>query len=113
MGTAVREGGAAVHVRKGDLVKVLAGRDKGKEGHIIRAIPKENRVVVEKVNLVKRHQRATPDSEGGVITMEAPIHVSNVMKVCTSCKKPTRIAHKFLANGMKVRACKHCGATLD
>ncbi|PSR21392.1 MAG: 50S ribosomal protein L24 [Sulfobacillus acidophilus] len=103
-----------MHVKKGDLVKVLAGRDKGKEGHIVQAFPKENRVVVEKVNLVKRHQRPTAENpEGGIITKEAPIHVSNVMKVCTSCRKPTRIAHKFLDDGKKVRACKHCGATLD
>ncbi|MCY0900020.1 MAG: 50S ribosomal protein L24 [Firmicutes bacterium] len=103
-----------MHVKKGDTVRVLAGRDKGKEGQIIRSIPKENRVVVEKVNLVKRHQRPTPDfPEGGIITKEAPIHVSNVMIICKSCKKPTRIAHKFLENGKKVRACKKCGATLD
>ena len=103
-----------MHVKKGDLVKVIAGRDQGKEGYILEAIPKKNRVVVEKVNMVKRHQRPTMGNpEGGIITKEAPIHVSNVMKVCTSCKKPTRIAHKFLDNGKKVRACKHCGATLD
>lgn len=103
-----------MHVKKGDLVKIIAGRDKGKEGHIIQAMPKLNRVLVEKVNLVKRHQRPNMNNpEGGIITMEASIHVSNVMKVCTSCKKPTRIAHKFLDNGKKVRACKHCGATLD
>ncbi|NMP22009.1 50S ribosomal protein L24 [Sulfobacillus harzensis] len=103
-----------MHVKKGDTVRVLAGRDKGKEGQIIQAMPKENRVIVEKVNLVKRHQRPTPDiPEGGIITKEAPIHVSNVMLICKSCKKPTRIAHKFLYNGKKVRACKHCGATLD
>jgi len=103
-----------VHVKKGDLVKVLAGRDKGKEGRIILSIPKESRVVVEKINLVKRHQRPTEDfPEGGIITKEAPIHVSNVMMICKSCKKPTRIAHKFLEDGKKVRACKHCGATLD
>ncbi len=103
-----------MHVKKGDTVKVLAGRDKGKQGQIIRSLPKENRVVVEKVNLVKRHQKPTPDlPEGGIITKEAPIDVSNVMIICKACKKPTRIAHKFLDNGKKVRTCKHCGATLD
>lgn len=103
-----------MHVKKGDLVKVLAGRDKGKQGRIILSIPKENRVMVEKVNLVKRHQRPTQEiPEGGIITKEAPIHVSNVMIICKSCKKPTRIAHKFLDNGKKVRTCKHCGAALD
>lgn len=103
-----------MHVKKGDTVKVLAGRDKGKEGQIIQAMPKENRVIVEKVNLVKRHQKPTADfPEGGIITKEAPIHASNVMLICKSCKKPTRIAHKFLDSGKKGRACKHCGATLD
>ncbi len=103
-----------MHVKTGDLVKVLTGRDKGKQGKIIRAIPKEQRVVVEKINLVKRHQRPTPQNpEGGIVTREAPIHVSNVMIICKSCKKPTRIARKFLDNGKKVRACKRCGATLD
>lgn len=103
-----------MHVKKGDTVKVLAGRDKGKEGQIIRAMPKENRVLVDKLNLVKRHQKPTEElPEGGIITKEAPIHVSNVMLICKSCKKPTRIAHKFLDDGKKVRACKHCGGTLD
>lgn len=103
-----------MHVKKGDLVKVLAGRDKGKEGTIIQSLPKEDRVVVEKVNLVKRHQKPNADyPEGGIITKEAPIHVSNVMLICKSCKKPTRTGHKFEDNGKKVRVCKHCGATLD
>ncbi|MDA8195495.1 MAG: 50S ribosomal protein L24 [Thermaerobacter sp.] len=103
-----------MHVKKGDHVRVLAGRDKGKDGAILRAIPKEDRVVVEKVNLVKRHQKPTAEfAEGGIITKEAPIHVSNVMVICKSCKKPTRVAHKFLDNGKKVRACKKCGASLD
>lgn len=103
-----------MHVKKGDTVKVLAGRDKGKEGQIVEARPKENRVIVEKVNLVKRHQKPTEDlPDGGIITKEAPIHVSNVMIICKSCKKPTRTAKKFLDNGKKVRTCKHCGATLD
>lgn len=103
-----------MHVRKGDLVKVLAGKDKGKQGKVIRGIPKENRVVVEKINLVKRHQKPTQmNMEGGIITKEAPIHVSNVMLVCNACKKPTRVGHKFLEDGKKVRVCKHCGATID
>ena len=102
-----------MHVKKGDLVKVVAGSNKGKEGHVLQAMPKQNRVIVEKVNMVKRHERASLNSAGGIVSKEAPIDVSNVLKVCTSCKKPTRIAHKFLDNGKKVRACKHCGATLD
>lgn len=103
-----------MHVKKGDLVKVLAGRDKGKQGVIIRAIPKEDRVVVEKVNLVKRHQKPTAEmTEGGIITKEAPVHVSNVMIVCKSCKKATRVGHRMLDNGKKVRVCKRCGKDLD
>jgi len=103
-----------VHVKKGDLVKVLAGKDKGKQGKIIRSIPKEDRVVVEKVNLMKKHQKPTQQyPQGGIIAMEAPLHVSNVMVICPSCKKPTRTGHKFLDNGKKVRQCKHCGAAID
>ena len=103
-----------MHVKKGDTVYVLTGRDRGKRGQIIRSIPKQDRVVVEKLNLMKRHQRPSPEfPEGGIVTMEAPIHVSNVMLVCKSCDRPTRVGKKFLENGTKVRYCKRCGATLD
>ncbi|MHB1610864.1 MAG: 50S ribosomal protein L24 [Sulfobacillus sp.] len=104
----------AVNVRKGDLIRVIAGRDKGKEGRIVRSIPREERVLVEKINLVKRHQKPNQEyAQGGIITKEAPIHVSNVMLVCPSCKKATRVAHKFLDSGKKVRACKKCGAAIE
>ncbi|MBX5467834.1 MAG: 50S ribosomal protein L24 [Firmicutes bacterium] len=103
-----------MHVRKGDTVAVLAGKDKGKQGKVIRAIPKENRVVVEKVNLVKRHLKPSPKNpNGGIVTMEAPIHASNVMLVCKACNRPTRVGKRFLDNGAKVRVCKRCGATID
>lgn len=103
-----------MHVKRGDTVYVLTGRDKGKRGVITRAIPKQERVVVEKVNLVKRHQKPSMAyPEGGIITMEAPIHVSNVMLVCKACDKPTRTGKKFLEDGTKVRYCKRCGATID
>ncbi|MCL4319037.1 MAG: 50S ribosomal protein L24 [Firmicutes bacterium] len=103
-----------MHVKKGDLVKVLAGKDKGKQGKIIRSLPKESRVVVEKVNLIKKHQKPTQKyPQGGIVAMEAPLHVSNVMVICSACKKPTRTGHKFLENGKKVRQCKHCGAAID
>ncbi len=102
-----------MHVKKGDTVFILTGRDRGKRGAILSAIPKRDRVVVEKVNLMKRHQRPSPQfPEGGIITTEAPIHVSNVMLVCSSCDKPTRVGKKFLEDGSKVRYCKRCGATL-
>ena len=103
-----------MHVKKGDLVRVLAGKDKGKQGHIIRSIPKQDRVVVEKLNLVKRHQKPSATfPDGGIITMEAPIHVSNVLPICKSCSKPTRVGHVRQENGKKTRVCKHCGKSLD
>jgi len=103
-----------MHVRKGDTVYVLTGRDRGKRGQIILSIPQRDRVVVEKVNLMKRHQKPSEEyPRGGIVTMEAPMHVSNVMLVCKSCDRPTRVGRKFLDDGTKVRYCKRCGATLD
>lgn len=104
---------SGMRVRTGDTVLVISGRDKGKQGKIIRALPKEHRVVVEKVNLVKKHQKARPGVESGIITMEAPIQVSNVMLVCRSCKQPTRVGKRFEEDGRKVRYCKRCGAAIS
>lgn len=102
-----------MRVKTGDTVEVIAGKDRGKRGKILRALPKEQRVVVERVNLVKRHLKSTPTNPGGIVTKEAPIHVSNVMIVCRSCKKPTRIGMRFNAEGGKYRVCKRCGQPLD
>lgn len=103
-----------MRVKTGDNVEVIAGKDKGKRGQITRAIPKESRVVVEKVNLVKRHTKPNPQlMAGGIVTKEAPIHVSNVMIVCRHCKKATRIGMSFNAAGKKLRMCKRCGEALD
>lgn len=103
-----------MRVKTGDTVQVITGKDKGKRGKIVRALPKVERVVVEKVNLVKRHTKPSADNvSGGIVTMEAPIHVSNVMIVCKACKKPTRIGHSFNAEGQKHRTCKRCGELLD
>ncbi|MDI3516805.1 MAG: large subunit ribosomal protein [Thermotogota bacterium] len=100
-------------VKKGDLVKVIAGKDKGKEGKVLRVIPKENKVIVENVRIVKRHQRPTQRlREGGIIEREAPIHASNVMVICPSCNKPTRIGYRFMEE-KKVRFCKKCGEIVD
>lgn len=100
-------------VKKGDLVKVIAGKDKGKEGKVLRVIPKENKVIVENVRIVKRHQRPTQRlREGGIIEREAPIHPSNVMVICPSCNKPTRIGYRFMEE-KKVRFCKKCGEIVD
>ncbi|MFY9416651.1 MAG: 50S ribosomal protein L24, partial [bacterium] len=96
-------------IKKGDTVLVLAGKDKGEKGKVLQVIPSKRRVIVEGVNLVKKHTRATPQMpQGGIVTMEAPIHVSNVMLVCTKCGKPTRTGAKVLADGKKVRVCKRC-----
>lgn len=102
-------------IKKGDTVIVLTGKNKGDKGKVLQAIPSAGRVIVEGVNLVKRHTRATPQmpQSGGIITKEAPIHASNVMLVCGKCKKPTRIGMKILADGQRVRVCKHCGEVID
>jgi large subunit ribosomal protein L24 len=101
-------------VKQGDTVQVITGAYKGKQGKIIQVLPRENRVIVENVNLVTRHQRRRP----GVLQSEsiekpAPIHRSNVMLVCPNCGRPTRIAHVTLPNGKRVRACKRCHEIVD
>ncbi len=103
-----------LHVRKDDSVIVLSGKDKGKKGKILKAIPVNARVVVEGVNVVSRHRKASQNApQGGIIKQEAPISSSNVMLVCPSCKKPTRASHNQLADGKSVRACKQCGENID
>jgi large subunit ribosomal protein L24 len=96
-------------VRRGDEVVVIAGKDRGKRGHITRVLPEKNRVVVEGVNMVKRHRRRQPGSlQAGIIDMPAPLDRSNVMLVCPNCHRPTREARTILGDGTHVRVCKHC-----
>ena len=103
-----------VHVRKGDTVLVITGKSAGKKGKVVSVEPEKNRLIVEGVNIVKRHQKATPKMpQGGIVEKEAPIHSSNVMLYCGKCNKPTRIQKKMLENGKKERVCKHCGETLS
>ena len=105
---------AKMNVKKGDRVKVLAGKDKGKEGEILRSLPQKERVVVEKVNMIKKAMRPTQQNpQGGISTMEAPIHVSNVMLVCPHCKQATRVNRRRNVDGKKVRVCKKCGKDID
>ncbi len=105
---------AKLHVKKGDKVLVLAGKDKGKEGKIIESQPKKGRVVVEGVSKVKRHTKVSQKNpQGGIVIKEAPISASNVMVVCPACKKATRIKKTQLNDGKFVRACKKCGETID
>ncbi len=100
-------------IRKDDTVVVLSGKDKGKQGKVLKTEPKSGKVVVEKVNLVSRHTKPRRQGEeGGILQKEAPIYASKVMRVCPKCNKPTRAAHKVLADGKKVRVCKKCGAEI-
>ena len=101
---------SGMNIKKGDHVKVLSGKDKGKEGVVLRALPQKERVVVEKVNIIKKAMRPTQQNpQGGISTVEAPIHVSNVMLVCPECKQATRVNHKRDEDGTKIRVCKKCG----
>ncbi|MCI2105840.1 MAG: 50S ribosomal protein L24 [Intestinimonas sp.] len=100
-------------IKKDDTVIVLSGKDKGKKGKVISVMPKDGKVVVEKINMVSRHQKPRKQGEeGGIIKKEAPIYASKLMRVCPKCDKPTRPAHKMLADGKKVRVCKKCGAEI-
>jgi large subunit ribosomal protein L24 len=101
-------------VKKNDLVKVIAGKEKGKSGRILRVLPRKNRIIIEKINFVKKHSRPSGQTrQGGIIEREAPINVSNVMVVCEKCNVPVRIGKKILDDGKKVRMCKKCGEVLD
>jgi large subunit ribosomal protein L24 len=100
-------------IRKGDQVAVLAGRDKGKRGEVLRVIPADSRVVVQGVNVVKRHRKPTQMSAGGIEEIEAPIHVSNVAHIDPDSDKPTRVGFKTLEDGKKVRFSKRSGDALD
>lgn len=102
-----------MHVKKGDKVKVITGKDKGKEGIVLKAIPKKERVIVEGVNIVKKHVKPNPaNPQGGIVSQEAPIHVSNVMLIDPKTGEPTRVGYK-IENGKKVRVAKKSGAVID
>ena len=103
----------AAKIKKGDRVIVLAGRDKGREGEVLKVLPKENRVVVSGVAMIKRHERPSARSQGGVVTREAAIAVSNVAHADPDDGKPTRVGFKFLEDGRKVRFAKRSGELID
>ncbi len=101
------------NIKKNDLVAVIAGKEKGKTGKVLKILPKSSRVLVEKLNRVKRHQKPTQaNPQGGITEKEAGIHSSNLMLVCQKCNKPVRVARKEIA-GKKVRVCKKCGEVID
>jgi large subunit ribosomal protein L24 len=102
-------------VRKNDEVLVISGRDSGKRGRVLRVLPEVERVVVEGVNIIKRHTRPNPQKnvKGGIVAREAPIHASNIMLVCPDTSKPTRVGHKVLDDGRRVRVSRRSGGVID
>ena len=100
-------------IKKDDVVVVLSGKDKGKQGKVLTVLPSESKVIVEGVNVVTKHKKPTSQTDqGGIVKKEAPIYACKVQRVCPKCNKPTRPAHKLLADGKKVRVCKKCGAEI-
>ena len=103
----------AAKIKKGDKVVVLTGRDKGKTGEVVQVLPKEERALVRGVNLVKRHQRQTANQEGGIISKEAPLHLSNLAVADPKDGQPTRVGFRILDDGRKVRFAKRSGDLID
>ena len=104
---------SSMSIRKGDKVKVIAGKDNGKESRVLRVYPEKQRLVVEHVNMIKKHQRPTnKQPQGGILEVEGTIHVSNVMLLCPSCSQPTRIGRRR-DDGTRIRVCKKCGNDID
>ncbi|MDR2862062.1 MAG: 50S ribosomal protein L24 [Syntrophobacterales bacterium] len=99
--------------KKGDLVKVTTGKDKGKEGKVLQLIKKKNRLLVEKVNMLKQHKKPDAKGKGGILEKEGPVHISNVMLVCSKCNKAVRYGVRALDDNKKVRYCKKCNEILD
>lgn len=103
-----------LHVKKGDTVLVITGKDRGRKGKVLSVHRDANRVLVEGINMVKRHTRPTQKvMQGGIIDQEAPIHASNVILVCPKCKQPGRTGRTRLEDGRSVRQCKKCGEVID
>ncbi|ABX31503.1 ribosomal protein L24 [Petrotoga mobilis SJ95] len=101
-------------IKRDDTVVVISGKDKGKRSKVLRVIPKDKKVIVDNVNVVKKHQRPTQKMrEGGIIEQPSPIDISNVMLVCPNCNQKTRVGFKFLEDGSKVRYCKKCGEIVE
>jgi len=104
----------SLRIKKGDTVLILSGKDKDKKGRILVVMPKKEKVIVEGVNIIKKHQKPSRKyPQGGIIEKEHPIHISKVLLICPKCDKPTRIGARFLEDGRKVRICKKCGEVID
>ena len=103
-----------LHVKKDDVVMVIAGKEKGKTGKVLRVFPGKERVLVENLNVVKRHTRATQaNASGGIIEKEAPLNISNVMVICGACNKPTKTGIRTSDGGTRARFCKKCNELVD
>lgn len=101
-------------IHRNDTIEVITGKDKGKKGTIRHTYPLKNRVLAEGINIIKRHTKAQGRTrQAGIVSKEAPIHISNVMLICSKCNKPTRVGFKFLEKGEKVRVCKKCHEVID
>ena len=105
--------GIGARIKKGDRVVVLSGRDKGRKGEVLRVMPQEDRAFVSGVNLVKRHQRQTARAQGGIVSKEAPIHLSNIAHMDPKTGGPTRVGFRVLGDGRKVRFAKKSGEVID
>jgi large subunit ribosomal protein L24 len=101
-------------IRKNDEVVVLAGKDRGKKGRVLRVIPSKGTAIVERVNMLKKHTRKNPqkNQQGGILEKEAPIHLAKLMVICPGCSEPTRVGSRVDSEGSRERVCKHCGAEL-
>ena len=105
---------SSMSIRKGDRVKVIAGKDKGKESRVLRAYPEKQRLVVEGVAMIKKAQRPTQrNPQGGLLEIEGTVHVSNLMLLCPGCSQPTRVGRRRTEDGSRVRVCKKCGNDID
>jgi large subunit ribosomal protein L24 len=101
-------------IRKNDTVLIIVGKDRGKKGKVRKALPKEKKVIVEGLNMIKRHSRAKGQArQAGIIELEAPMDVSNVMFICGKCNRPTRVGFRFLSDGRKARICRACDEVID
>lgn len=111
---AVLVGRQRVHVRKGDTVEVIGGKQRGKRGKVLQVDLKDGKVIIEGVNLVKRHSRPTQKlPQGGIVEKEGPLYAARVMLVCPKCGKAARVSHGYLPDGTKVRVCKNCGEQIE
>jgi large subunit ribosomal protein L24 len=103
-----------VQIRKNDSVIVIGGKERGKTGKVLRVLPDKDAVIIERLNMVKRHTKPRgPQQPGGIVEKEAAIHASNIMILCDKCNAPVRVGHKSLADGKKIRICRRCNEALD